>query len=128
MLRQARVGRFRGVTERLVPGFIHPDRVADRPLVERVMNMTEAVGRDSFVRQMQAILARPDFRPYLPAVRCPTLVLCGREDARTPLWQSEAIAAAIPGARLVVIEHCGHLSTMEQPEAVNAALREWLTA
>lgn len=126
MLRQARTGRFRGVTERLVPGFIHQSRLADRPLVEEIMRMTEEVGRDAFLRQQQAILGRPDFRPYLPQVRCPTLVLCGREDERTPLAESERIAGAIPGATLVVVEACGHLSTMERPDEVNAALRAWL--
>jgi len=53
-------------------------------------------------------------------------VLCGRQDAATPLVLSEEIAAAIPSARLEVIEDCGHLSTMERPDVVNHALMEWL--
>ncbi len=56
----------------------------------------------------------------------PTLVICGREDQITPLEGSELMAAEIPGARLEVLEHCGHLSSLEQPGAVTSLLREWL--
>ena len=67
-----------------------------------------------------------DFRPGLQKINCPTLVLCGRQDQLTPLECSEEMAAAIPGANLVVVEECGHLSTLERPAEVNAAMRTWL--
>ncbi|HUZ73207.1 MAG TPA: alpha/beta fold hydrolase, partial [Stellaceae bacterium] len=67
-------------------------------------------------------------RPSLGSIRCPTLMLCGRQDALTPPDLAEEIAAGIPGARLDLIDNCGHLSTMERPDAVNAELRQWLTA
>jgi pimeloyl-ACP methyl ester carboxylesterase len=57
----------------------------------------------------------------------PTLILCGREDAITPLARHEEMAASIPDARLVIVEECGHLSTLERPAEVNRALRDWLT-
>ena len=59
-------------------------------------------------------------------MRVPTLVLCGAGDAVTPPADHEAIAARIAGARLVVVPDSGHLSTIEQPEAVTAALATWL--
>jgi pimeloyl-ACP methyl ester carboxylesterase len=62
----------------------------------------------------------------LPQIRCPTLIACGREDLWSPLERHQAMAALIPGSELVVIEHCGHMSTMEQPAAVTAAMRRWL--
>jgi pimeloyl-ACP methyl ester carboxylesterase len=71
-------------------------------------------------------MARPDNRPFLPTIQCPTLVLVGRDDALTPPSMAQEIANAIPGARLEIIPDCGHLSTLEQPEAVNRALRRWL--
>jgi len=123
----ARQGRFRGVTPRLLPLLVHPARLDDEPLVEIVMGMAERIGRDAFLRQQTAILGRPDSRPDLPRIACPTLVLCGRQDAVTPLEGHEEIAAAIPAARLVVIEECGHLSPLERPAAVSAAMREWLS-
>jgi pimeloyl-ACP methyl ester carboxylesterase len=73
-------------------------------------------------------MGRPDSRPLLSTIKVPALVLVGREDALTPVELSQEIAAGIPGARLEVVPECGHLSTMERPEAVNAALRAWLAA
>ena len=62
----------------------------------------------------------------LGGIGCPTLVLCGRQDRASPLEVHEAMAAAIPGSRLSVIEHCGHLAPVEKPAEVTAALRAWL--
>ncbi|MNU02667.1 Proline iminopeptidase [compost metagenome] len=59
-------------------------------------------------------------------IRCPTLVLCGREDAITPLALHEELASAIAAAQWVVIETCGHLSCLEQPQPVARALEYWL--
>jgi pimeloyl-ACP methyl ester carboxylesterase len=88
--------------------------------------MARRIGREGYVRQQRAIIGRIDSRPTLARIACPTLVLCGREDAILPLEMSEEMHAGIAGSRLVVVETCGHLSAMEQPEAVNDALREWL--
>jgi pimeloyl-ACP methyl ester carboxylesterase len=119
-------GQFKGVTPRLLPLLVHPDRVSEQPLAGEVMAMAERVGPDAFLRQQRAIMGRPDSFPLLPTIAVPTLVLCGRQDALTPLAASEAMAAAIPGAALHVVEDCGHLSTMERPAQVTAAMRGWL--
>jgi len=121
-------GEFKGVTPRLLPLFIHPDRLQDEPLVEIVTGMAERVGKDAFLRQEKAIMGRPDARADLKRIACPTLVLCGRHDALTPLAVHEEMAAAIRGAKLVVVEESGHLPTLERPEAVNTAMREWLAS
>lgn len=122
----ARQGKHAAVMRAALPRLIHSDRLADRPLVESVLAQMERVGVDGYAREQSAIMARVDSRPGLGAIRCPTLVLCGREDALTPPDLHEEMAAAIPGARLVLIEQCGHLSAMEQPQAVTALLRDWL--
>ncbi len=106
--------------------FIPLTRLGDEALVDRVLKMIRRVGAATYLRQERALLQRVDSRPSLGAIACPTLVLCGREDAATPLAMSQEIAAAIPGATLEIVEECGHLSTMERPEAVNAALLKWL--
>lgn len=126
MVALAKTGKFKGVTPRLIPMLIHPDRQAEPELCDAILGMAERVGKDAFIRQQTAIMGRPDSRPDLGRVRCPTLVVCGREDAVTPLELSVEIADAIPGARLSVIEECGHLSTMERPQAATALLRDWL--
>ena len=82
----------------------------------------------AFLRQQQAIMTRPDARPLLPSIECPTLVLVGDGDELTPPALSQEIAAGIAGSRLVVVPDCGHLSTMERPEQVNRALTEWMAA
>jgi pimeloyl-ACP methyl ester carboxylesterase len=112
----------------LMPVLIHKSRLADRPLVETIEQMADDTGLEAFKRQQAAIMTRPDNRPFLAAIACPTLVLVGREDALTPVELSQEIAAGIPGAKLEIVPECGHLSTMEQPEAVSRALRAWLAA
>jgi pimeloyl-ACP methyl ester carboxylesterase len=119
---------FTPVTTRLLPFLLHPSRVKDAPLVKVIREMAERIGVDAYVRQQTAIISRPDFRPDLSKIRCPTLVLCGREDQLTPVSDSEFIAAAVPGAKLVVVEECGHMSTLERPVEVNRAMRKWLAA
>lgn len=126
LLDLARRGQFKGVTPRLLPLYLHPDRVHEEALAGTVMAMAERLGPETFLRQQHAIMQRPDSRSLLPAITAPTLVVCGREDAATPLALSEEMAAGIPGARLAVIEECGHLSPLERPQAVTALLRLWL--
>ncbi|MGH6868454.1 MAG: alpha/beta fold hydrolase, partial [Methylocella sp.] len=127
LIELAERGEFKGVTPRLLPMFVHSDRLNDKALTGAVTSMAERVGRDAFLRQQKAIIGRVDSRASLSNIRCPTLVLCGRQDILTPPALAEEIAAGIPGARLDLIDHCGHLSTMERPEAVTAELRQWLT-
>ena len=123
LMELARKGNFKGVTPALLPLFLHPDRVDEMVLVSIISAMAEDVGKDGFLRQQSAILDRPDSRPMLPEIDCPALVVVGRQDALTPVECSEEIAAGIPGAELVVIEDCGHLTTLEEPEQTNAAMR-----
>ena len=122
----AETGKFKGVTPRLLPLLIHPDRLDDAALTGEVMEMAGRVGKAAFLMQQKAILSRTDSRPGLGAIDVPTLVLCGRQDALTPVARHAEMASAIPGARLGVIEDCGHLSTMERPEAATALMRDWL--
>ena len=118
---------FTPVTSRMLPLMLHPSRVKDARLTKTVRDMAERAGVEAYVRQQHAIISRPDFRPGLPSIKCPTLVLCGRQDQLTPPECSKEMAAAIPGAKLVVVEECGHLSTLERPAEVNQAIRNWLT-
>lgn len=122
----SRRGRFKGITQRLLPRLIHPDRLADAELTRSIMVMAEAIGRDAYLRQQTAILNRPDSRSMLAGITCPTLVVCGRQDALTPLTRSEEIAAGIRGAQLQIIEDSGHLTTLEKPDEVNRILVRWL--
>ena len=119
-------GKFLGITETLMPLLVHPSRLADTALTDAIKLMAKNVGKDAFLRQQRAIMSRADSRPLLATIRCPALVLCGRQDQLTPLDRHEEMAAGIKGAKLDVLEECGHMSTMEKPDQVNRALRHWL--
>jgi pimeloyl-ACP methyl ester carboxylesterase len=125
-LRAARIGTFKGVTPRFLPTIIHPDHAADPAMAHIVLEMTERVGRVAFELQQRAAIGRPDSRPLLPSIRCPTLVVGGREDRVTPPFLQEEIAAGISGARLEILETCGHLAPIEQADTVNRLMRAWL--
>jgi pimeloyl-ACP methyl ester carboxylesterase len=109
-----------------VRGMVHPARVADSALIARILAMIERHTPEGHSAQIRALLERPDASDVLPQIRCPTLIVCGREDAWSPPARHETMAARIPNSELVVIERCGHMSTMEQPAAVTAAMRHWL--
>jgi pimeloyl-ACP methyl ester carboxylesterase len=128
LMQLAEKGEFKGVSPRLMPFFIHRERLGDAELTGTVQAMAEGVGRDGFLRQQAAIMARPDSRPDLPKIACPTLVLAGREDAVTPPERQHEMAIAIPDATLVLLPRCGHLSPLERPEAVARQLLLWLSA
>jgi pimeloyl-ACP methyl ester carboxylesterase len=119
-------GRFHEVLDELWQKIVHPERLSD-PDVRRIYNtMAEETGPETFVQQLRAIMSRRDSRPMLPSIAVPTLVIVGDEDRLTPPERAREMAGLIPGARLVVVPRCGHLSTLERPEAVNAALERWL--
>jgi pimeloyl-ACP methyl ester carboxylesterase len=104
---------------------IHPSRHGT-PMFEAVVSMLERSSAEQFAAQINALLTRPDAGPVLPSIACPTLALTGREDLWSPPEQHEVMAAAIQGARLCIVEQCGHMSTLEQPKGVNAAFEKWL--
>jgi pimeloyl-ACP methyl ester carboxylesterase len=126
LIELAQKGDFKGVTTRLLPQLIHPDHVNIPDVAEEVMGMASRVGRDAFLRQQKAIMSRPDSRPTLARIPCPTVVLCGAEDALTPQDLHREMAAGIHDARLHIVDHCGHLAPLEQPAKVSAVLRGWL--
>jgi pimeloyl-ACP methyl ester carboxylesterase len=129
-LRRNKLARRDGtgaVQDELMPLLIHKDRLADKAFTALVRQMAVDTGTEALIRQHAALMGRPDSRPFLPSIKCPTLVLVGREDALTPVAMAEEIAAGIPGARLEIVPDCGHLSTLERPDAVNRALRTWLS-
>lgn len=125
---QARAGKLIDVADESFVFFVHPDRHGDVALRDVVRAMAEETGVDAYLRQQQAIIARPDSRPTLATIRCPTLMLVGEQDKGTPPEFAREIAAGIAGARLVIVPGCGHLSTLERPQAVTKALVEWMGA
>jgi pimeloyl-ACP methyl ester carboxylesterase len=124
----AKAGKLDEINAMLWPVLVHKDRQGDAALRKIAGDMTLAAGAEAFIRQQTAIMTRPDSRPGLPAITCPTLILVGDGDQLTPPALSEEMASLIPGSRLVVVPDCGHLSTLERPEMVTQALVEWINS
>jgi pimeloyl-ACP methyl ester carboxylesterase len=117
---------FPAVIDTLLPRLVHPSRLHDDSIIDVITAMANSVGKEAFIRQQRAMIGRIDSRPFLHQIKCPTLVLCGREDVITTIEVHQEMVTGIPGSSLAIIEECGHLSTLGQPQRVTEALRKWL--
>jgi len=122
MMARASGGEYRAVLDELFPGFVHPSRCEDASLRQLVYDMGEDVGVEAFVRRQTAVISRPDSRPILAAIKCPTLVLSGDQDNTIPNSLSVEMANYIHNAKLVILPNCGHLPQPERPKATAEAL------
>jgi pimeloyl-ACP methyl ester carboxylesterase len=120
----ARAEGLAAVNARLMPLLVHPKNVAG--LSGAITRMADETGVEAFARQQAAIAGRPDNRPFLGRIKVPTAIVVGAEDALTPVKVHEEMHEGIAGSSLHVIPDCGHLATLEAPDAVNAILRAWL--
>jgi pimeloyl-ACP methyl ester carboxylesterase len=125
LLAQARAEGMRAMGQAWAQGMVHPDRL-DSPLFEDILQMVERSHPAQFEAQIRALLARPDARPLLPQITCPVMLLCGCEDSWSPPSRHEEMHDAMPRSALDLVAHCGHMSTMEQPQQVSAAMLRWL--
>lgn len=125
LVRQSEAEGMRAMGGVWARGMVPAYRLAD-PVFEDILQMIERSTPAHFAAQQKALLGRRDATPQLSTIACPTLVLCGQEDAWSPVAQHETICAGIAGSNLVVVPQCGHMSTMERPAAVTAAMAAWL--
>lgn len=117
-------GTFHGFGERLMSAYLGPGHADDPEMTGRVRDMTRRLGAEVFLRQNA--LGRPDGETALRAFSGPVLVLCGELDQITPLEGHRELASLWPDAELVVAPGCGHLTPIEAPALVSAALRRWM--
>ena len=119
-----------GRVDEAVAAVIRPETLAPGPgraaVMAQMTAMADALGPGAIIRQVRAIQRRRDYQAVLRRCRVPALVLCGEHDRLTPLRRHELMAGLIPGAELRVVQGAGHLPVLEAPEAVNAALFEWM--
>jgi pimeloyl-ACP methyl ester carboxylesterase len=125
-MQRATSGHYHAMLNDIFPLLVHPSRQGDALLLRLLHDMGDDVGVEGFIRQQTAIIARVDSRPSLAWIKCPTLVLTADEDKLAPNALSKEMAEGIHGAKLVMLQNCGHLPQLEQPEATAAALVEWL--
>jgi pimeloyl-ACP methyl ester carboxylesterase len=123
---KVREGGIEALIPELPGRWLHPAHVQRAELTRTMSAMARSIGARGQFNQQTAMLARPDSHADLEQVEVPALVVCGREDPVTPVRDHEAMAARLPFARLEIIEHCGHLSTIEQPAIMTRVLANWL--
>lgn len=117
-----------GAVESWLPPMVHPDRLSDAIFMTEMAEMIRRASPEIFARQVRALLSRPDGFTRLPLIKVPCAMIVGRQDAWSPPAQHEEMKAYVPHALLTVIEDCGHMAPAERPEAVTAALQQWLDA
>lgn len=122
----ARKNRFHKIPGLFFPGFVHEMNETSEHLRAIVHEMADETGADAFIRQQTANAARIDSRPSLSQISCPTLVLSGDGDRLIAPELSVEIHQLVAGSELAILEECGHLSTLEQPEHVTSKLRAFL--
>lgn len=124
-LAKAAEGRgFRGLSRHSILSSLHPDRRSDDTLVDRIREMADRIGKEGFVNQIG--VARHDGHDSLGDITCPTLVAWCRQDELRSLDEARELSDGIPGARLKIVEDCGHMLPMEAPEQMVILLKDWL--
>ncbi len=113
-------------TKALYPKLVHPARHEDAPLLITFIEMAELLGVDAFANQIEAIIGRADSRPLLSEIKVPTLVIAGKGDQLITPDNSEEIAGGIKGARLELVDNCGHMGMIEKPESYTKLLKAFL--
>lgn len=122
----AYLGEFKEITSKiLIDAMLHPKNAKKQELRETILNMALNVGTYGFFNQVKAQLARPDSSKDLQNIKCPTLIITGKEDNICPLKLHKEMAETIPNSTLKIIEECGHLSALEQPNLVNSIIIDW---
>jgi 3-oxoadipate enol-lactonase len=116
-----------GIADAMLPKLLAPETVSKRPeVVKRVRDMMLQTKPEGAAAALRGMAQREDRTARLADIQVPTLIIVGREDAITPLADSEKMHAAIAGSQLTVIENAGHVSNIEQPEQFNRTLRDFL--
>jgi pimeloyl-ACP methyl ester carboxylesterase len=128
LLETARRDGMRSMAREWVQGMVHSARLSQKTLVDPILDMFESKTPEIYAAQIHALIHRPEARAVLNAIRCPALVLCGREDSWAPIQRHLEMSAVIAGSTFAEIADCGHMCTMERPEAVTQAMRKWFTS
>ena len=126
MLALARRSGMGAMARNWLQGMVHPARLTDSELIEPIVEMFQRRTPDFYALQIHALLNRPDAKAVFAGIRCPSLVLCGRDDLWAPPSRHEVMAKMLRHSTFGIIPNCGHMSPVERPRAVNEAFRSWI--
>jgi pimeloyl-ACP methyl ester carboxylesterase len=108
--------------EQLKPLYLAKSHRNDETLLGTILDMAIDLGPEVFRSQSIALHNRADSVETLTDISCPVAVICGAEDTLCPVAYHEYMATRIPNAELIIIDNCGHLASMEQPDIVTSEL------
>ncbi len=125
-MQAARDGDLDGVYSKVIPLLVHERFQKDIDFLTQLYGMVLELGAEVFVRQQLVNMSRSDSTSLLPKIKCPTLIVCGRDDVLTPMSYHTLMQEFLPHADLILIDDCGHFSALEQPGDVSNAFKQWL--
>lgn len=123
-----RSGGAAAIADGMIPRLLAPASAQNASLVERLRRIIVRQKPETIESDLTAMRDRPDSTAFLPRIGVPSIVLAGDQDVITPPAEGQAMAAAIPGARFAAIPASGHLTPMERPGSVAAALGDFFAA
>ena len=123
-----RSGGAAAIVDAIIGKLVAPASLQNANLIERLRRIILRQKPETLESDLTAMRDRPDSTELLPGIAAPTVVLAGDQDAMTPPEECQSMAGAIPGAHFVTIPGAGHLTPMERPGAVAAALAEHFAA
>jgi len=127
MIQTARTSGSPAIAAAMMPKMLSPDSQQNRPqLVQQLKTIMESCPALTIEHALAAMRDRADSRPLLPSINIPTLILVGDQDPITPPAVAETMNKEIKNSKLITIKSAAHLTSMEQPEQVNQALRQFL--
>lgn len=125
MIEKVRAEGITPVVESMLPKMLTAN--AHTEMRARVRSIMSSSTPEGILAALGAMATRPDSSPLLPSIEVPVLIVVGEEDGITPPADAERMAKAIPNATLVRVPGASHLVTVEKPEDVNAAVRNYLS-
>lgn len=120
-------GEQNNLLEELIPSIIHSSRLQDQGLLQIIRTMHHQFPKSGLINQVKAEIQGGDLLTFLDQIKCPTLLIHGREDAFFSIEHQMSMVNRIPHAKFTIIENCGHMIPIEHPEATTALIRLWLT-
>lgn len=125
-IRLAQLGKFKGVTPRLLPTLIHEKSRENPEIADCIYRMSNDIGAEGFVNQQRAVIGREDSLPTLRMIKQETLIIVGRQDGVTPPALSTEMSRHIKRSEVHVLNDCGHLAPLEQAQKTTDLMGAWL--
>jgi 3-oxoadipate enol-lactonase len=115
------------IIENMLPKLLSPESLSGNPiLVGNIRRIMQSVSLEGYIGDLQGMKNRPDSTPLLSKIYFPTLLVFGADDQIIPLDEARSMQAMIPGSRLEIVAHAGHLPNLEQPQLFNDILRSFI--